>query len=100
MSTPHYRLGIDIGSTTAKIVLLDPAGHTAFTAYRRHNAETLATLRLLLSEAQDALGDAPVEFLVTGSAGLGVAEKYHLPLSRRWSLPPKSSTAVTRRCAP
>ncbi len=79
MSTPHYRLGIDIGSTTAKIVLLDPAGESAFSAYRRHNAETLATLRLLLQEAQASLGDAPVEFLVTGSAGMGVAEAYAWP---------------------
>ena len=39
-----YRLGVDIGSTTAKIVLLDPSGEPAYSAYRRHNTETLAAL--------------------------------------------------------
>jgi len=39
---PSYNLGIDVGSTTAKVVFLDPLGQVAFAAYRRHLAETLA----------------------------------------------------------
>ena len=79
MKQANYQLGMDIGSTTAKLVLLDPAGDVAFSAYRRHNAETVAALQTMLREAQVELGDARVEFLVTGSAGMGVAEKYDLP---------------------
>lgn len=75
-----YRLGMDVGSTTAKIVVLNSLGQVAFSAYRRHNAETLATLREMLREAGEKLGDdAQIEFLLTGSAGMGVAETYDLP---------------------
>ncbi len=79
MNKNSYRLGIDIGSTTAKAVFLSPNGETAFTAYRRHNAETLATLQEILRDAMTKLGDAEIKFLLTGSAGMGVAETYDLP---------------------
>ncbi len=79
MGACDYRLGIDIGSTTAKVVFLNSSGECAFSAYCRHNAETLATLRGILGEAIDRLGNATVELLVTGSAGMGIAEMYDLP---------------------
>jgi predicted CoA-substrate-specific enzyme activase len=72
-------MGIDIGSTTAKIVVLNAFGEIVHSTYRRHNAETLATLRSILFEAMDAVGNVPVDMLVTGSAGLGITEKYGLP---------------------
>ena len=75
---PH-KLGIDIGSTTAKIVILNSAGEMVFSDYRRHNAETLATLQAILQEAMQKLGNFKADVLVTGSAGMGIAEKYELP---------------------
>ncbi|MEW5871104.1 MAG: acyl-CoA dehydratase activase-related protein [Chloroflexota bacterium] len=79
-------IGIDIGSTTAKVVALDGAGELCFSAYRRHKAETIATLGALLGEAQAALGerqgdpgDGRVRLLVTGSAGMGICEQFELP---------------------
>ena len=79
INTDLFRLGIDIGSTTAKVVLLNTSGETVFSSYRRHHAETLATLQSILVETQQLLGDIPVSLLITGSAGLGIAEKYDLP---------------------
>ncbi|MGC1377602.1 MAG: acyl-CoA dehydratase activase [Anaerolineales bacterium] len=79
MSADTYRLGIDIGSTTAKIVMLNDVGQVKFSSYRRHNAETLVTLQSILREAMEKLGNARIEYLVTGSAGMGVAETYNLP---------------------
>jgi predicted CoA-substrate-specific enzyme activase len=76
---PLFRLGIDVGSTTAKIVLLDPAGQAAFSAYRRHYAETQATLGRLLEEVRAACGDVVVTPRLTGSAGLGLSERLNLP---------------------
>jgi activator of 2-hydroxyglutaryl-CoA dehydratase len=73
------QLGIDIGSTTAKVVLLEPGGRLIFSDYRRHNAEILATVTTILRIASEAVGDQAVEVLVTGSAGMGLAEKYDLP---------------------
>jgi len=75
----NFRLGIDIGSTTAKVVILAQDREILFSAYRRHNAETVKTLQGILAEARKTLGDMEVETLVTGSAGLGVGERFHLP---------------------
>jgi len=44
-------MGIDVGSTTAKVVVLDSNKQLSFSAYRRHNAETLQTLQSILEEA-------------------------------------------------
>ena len=75
----NLRLGIDIGSTTAKVVILDQNRNLLFSSYRRHNAETVKTLQTTLAEARDKLGDVKVDVLITGSAGLGVSERFHLP---------------------
>ena len=77
MDTLH--MGIDIGSTTAKIVVLDHEHKILFSAYRRHNTETLVTLNALLVETLEYLGDVKVELLITGSAGMGISEKFNLP---------------------
>ena len=45
MNHSFYQLGLDIGSTTAKIVLLAPTREVLFTEYRRHKAESLLTLQ-------------------------------------------------------
>jgi activator of 2-hydroxyglutaryl-CoA dehydratase len=74
----NLRLGIDIGSTTAKVVILDQYQNLLFSTYCRHNAETVKTLQNILAEARDTLGDVEVETLITGSAGLGVSERFHL----------------------
>lgn len=79
MNPVNYRLGIDIGSTTAKIVMLNFEGEMVFSAYRRHNTETLASLLALLDEARQALGECSLHLLLTGSAGLGLCEKFNLP---------------------
>jgi predicted CoA-substrate-specific enzyme activase len=74
-----FRVGIDIGSTTAKVVVLNPNDDLIFSTYQRHKAETLNTLKSMLNEAVQSLGDVEVELLVTGSAGLGISEKFDLP---------------------
>lgn len=77
--TTSYRAGIDIGSTTAKLVVLNPAADVVFSVYRRHNAQTLETLLSILQEAQAELGDVSLSVQVTGSAGMGITEKFGLP---------------------
>lgn len=71
--------GIDIGSTTAKVVITDKSGGIVFSRYRRHQAETIETVRSIFKEALDLLGDVQLDLAVTGSAGMGVAETYGLP---------------------
>ena len=74
-----YRLGIDVGSVTAKAVVLDPHDQVVFSAYRRHRAETWATIHSILDETRLCLGNVPVSLLMTGSAGMGVSERYGIP---------------------
>ncbi|MCK4451567.1 MAG: hypothetical protein KAX26_13360, partial [Anaerolineae bacterium] len=72
-------MGIDVGSTTAKVVMLNQDAEVTFSAYRRHNTETLITLQAMLQEALQSLGDVKVDLLITGSAGLGISEKFNIP---------------------
>ncbi|MBN1146847.1 MAG: 2-hydroxyacyl-CoA dehydratase [Anaerolineales bacterium] len=75
----NYDIGIDVGSTTTKVVVLDENAELRFSSYRRHKTETLLTLSAILQEALGALGDIDFKLLITGSAGLGISEKYALP---------------------
>ncbi len=74
-----YLTGIDIGSTTAKVVILDDTGNTVFTRYRRHQAKPEETTRQIFEEAFSELGDIELDLTVTGSAGMGTAETFGLP---------------------
>ena len=96
MNTDAYRLGIDIGSTTAKLVVLNPEEELVFSAYRRHNTETLASLRALLEETRQTLGECAIHLLLTGSAGLGLCEKFNLPFIQEVI----ASAEVARRLYP
>ena len=51
MISKDYTLGIDIGSTTVKVAVLDPAHNLMFSDYKRHHADIQDTLRTLVTEA-------------------------------------------------
>ncbi len=70
----NYTLGIDIGSTTVKIAVLDPAGELLFSDYERHFANIQSTLATLLERAQDITGPISVSPMITGSGGLTIAK--------------------------
>ncbi len=69
----QYRLGIDIGSTTVKIAILDAEKHLLFSDYRRHHADIQGTLADILSDAKNALGEVNIAPVVTGSGGLTIS---------------------------
>ena len=73
------RIGIDIGSTTAKIVALDEAGNVLFSKYERHNANANDVVVSVLKELMTACGDADASVRLTGSVGMGFSEKHSLP---------------------
>ncbi|MBQ6537840.1 MAG: 2-hydroxyglutaryl-CoA dehydratase, partial [Eubacterium sp.] len=74
-----YRLGIDIGSTTVKIAILDEKNTIVFSAYERHFANIQETLRDIIKRALDNLGDAEVAPMITGSGGLSIAKHIDVP---------------------
>ncbi len=68
------RLGVDVGSTTVKTVVLDPETHDVlFTRYQRHNAHQADTVRQLLEEAAGRFPDARFRVGVCGSGGRPIA---------------------------
>ena len=74
-----YTLGIDIGSTTVKIALLDKDHGILFSDYRRHYANIRETLKELVSEALKKTGDLTVHPMITGSGGLTLANHLEIP---------------------
>ena len=79
MRNELLRTGIDVGSTTAKLVILNQNDEVIFSDYRRHNAETVLTLQAMVQEGIKSLGDIKINLLITGSAGMGISEKFNLP---------------------
>lgn len=69
-----YRAGIDIGSTTVKLVILDDDGQILFGEYRRHHAHTQGTLKSLLIEAQRKLGPCALRIKITGSGSINLGK--------------------------
>ena len=73
------RLGIDIGSTTVKIALLDESNQILFSAYERHFANIQETLKNIVKKAYDTLGDREIAPMITGSGGLTISEHLGIP---------------------
>ena len=72
-------LGIDIGSTTVKIAILDENKNLLFSDYQRHYANIQETLEHLLKEAEKDLGPMNVYPVITGSGGLSLADHLGIP---------------------
>ena len=79
MSTNLYKLGIDIGSTTVKVALLNEKDELLFADYKRHFANIRETLTELLTAARAAHGDLSVAPMITGSGGLTLAKHLDIP---------------------
>ena len=69
-----YKMGIDIGSTTVKVVLVDQEMEMVFCCYRRHFSEIKKTVMEILQEAKEALGEAQFSVMITGSGGVSLAK--------------------------
>ena len=67
-----YRMGLDIGSTTVKLVMLD-GDDVIYSEYRRHNTDIQGELQDILEDLQRTFPDVSLRLALTGSGGLGVA---------------------------
>ena len=70
----NLRVGIDIGSTTVKVVVLDEDNQLLFRSYERHYSKTRERACETLHSVQDMLAGQKIKLVITGSAGLGVAK--------------------------
>ena len=76
------KLGIDIGSTTVKIAILNEENQLLFADYERHFANIQETLAHLLGEAHEKLGELTLQPVITGSGGLALANHLGIPFTQ------------------
>jgi len=75
-------LGIDIGSTTVKVAILDENHNILFSDYERHYANIRETLAALLNKAYKQLGNLSLHPMITGSGGLTLANHLGVPFTQ------------------
>ena len=74
------RVGLDVGSTTIKCVVLDDTDQIIYKSYERHFSQITQKMTELLTKLkQEVLHGEPVRLTVSGSAGMGIAETCKLP---------------------
>ena len=74
-----YRVGIDIGSTTVKVVVLDDDENIVFSKYERHLSEIIGKTKEMLSQILPVVKDEKISIAISGSAGMGLATDCHIP---------------------
>ena len=82
------KAGIDIGSTTVKLVISDEENRLLFGEYKRHMAHTKDALLELLTQAAERLGDRPMQVHITGSGPWVLPDLWESRLPRKsWPWP-------------
>ena len=76
--TDYIKLGIDVGSTTVKVVAADTNNNIIFSEYMRHYSDIKNTVMTLFSHIKDALGNTQFQVAVTGSGGLLLSKMLRL----------------------
>ena len=74
----EFRVGIDVGSTTVKLVLLNERGEIVYGDYRRHHAQTQGTLAALLKEARQQFGACDLRCRITGSGAINLGKAMNI----------------------
>ena len=69
-----YKLGVDIGSTTVKIAILNPEDELCYFEYKRHYANIQETLAELIKKTNEKLGNISLCPIITGSGGLQLSK--------------------------
>lgn len=74
METRVVNAGIDVGSTTIKLVVMDENHQVLYKKYERHYSDIKQATRLLFEDAAEVFGGHPVRISTTGSGGMGISE--------------------------
>lgn len=77
MSNQIYNMGLDVGSTTAKVVLTDDKDNILYSSYQRHNADIKGSVKNILHFIKQKFGNIETRITLSGSAAMGVAERCH-----------------------
>ncbi len=93
-----YKLGIDIGSTTVKIVALDENNKIVFNSYKRHMADIQNCLLEILKEFSNEFKNSEIISSITGSGGLSLANSISIPFSQEVIAVSKSLSTFNKKC--
>ena len=101
-----YRAGIDIGSTTVKLVVLDDNNEIIYGKYRRHQANTQSTLAELMKDARETLEDCRLKIKITGSGSINLGKSLDIAFVQEvvavatalQSVAPQTDVAIELRC--
>lgn len=74
-----YKAGIDVGSTTVKVVIFDDNYQLLFSSYERHFSDVKTATIKVLNEAISEIGDQTVSIAITGSGGIGLSDVTEIP---------------------
>lgn len=74
-----HRIGIDVGSTTMKVVVLSDDDKLIYSDYQRHYSEIIKKGLEMLEDVREKIGDEEVLIALSGSAGMGLAEAASIP---------------------
>ena len=88
------KLGIDLGSSTAKLIVLNNRNELRYKTYRRHNGKVKETLENILSELPENLRQEQFTITMTGSAGMGLASRINIPFSQEVIALTKASSVL------
>lgn len=73
------RAGIDVGSTTVKLVVLNENNNALFSKYERHYSDVKTAAKKILEEAKTIVGNQNLTMNITGSGGIGLADVLAIP---------------------
>ncbi|MFR6258287.1 MAG: acyl-CoA dehydratase activase, partial [Anaerovoracaceae bacterium] len=76
------RLGVDVGSTTVKLILLDDNAKVVYSKYQRHMSNVFETVAELLGEMYGKVGNISFRPVITGSGGLSLAKVLGIPFEQ------------------
>ena len=76
------KLGIDVGSTTVKLVFMDDDGQIIYSKYERHMSNVFEKVEELIEEAEHQFGDTQLKAVITGSGGLSLAKLVGVPFEQ------------------
>ena len=72
-------IGVDVGSTTVKIVVIDSNGELLYNSYRRHYSDIKETVLDIIHKAYEEFKEHQITIMATGSGGLSVSKWLNIP---------------------
>lgn len=67
-----FHIGVDVGSTTVKVVVLDN-DNIIYKEYRRHYSDVIKSVKEVLNSVYEKFGNKKIKIVITGSGGMGIA---------------------------